>query len=218
MEEKISDSLLAFIDFLYAVVFGLVLAEFYEGIVNSQVLRFPEKLGGILLVIGVFYFLSWDWLHGRLLTLRNPYTRYRRFFIETLIAFSGYGAAISAIKRDAFFLIYVSFILILGASWAFVTLQEYPQSDDIRELEITEKFQPVAAIIALTFLFIRWYNWGDEPMVLGEISLIMFVGWIFVFLYELGQERRHAGIMFGPGVPFVSRERVGKVKQFFKNL
>jgi len=216
MEEKISDSLLAFIDFLYAVVFGLVLAEAYEEIINSETLGSLDKLGGILLVISVFYFLSWDWLHGRLLTLRNPYTRYRRFFIETLIAFFGYGAAISALQRNIFFLVYVSFVLWLGASWAFVTLREYPQSDDIRELKITETFQSASGFGPLIVFAFHRYNWGYEPMSPFEIVGVVLIGWFFVFVYELRQERPYTGIMFGPGVPFVNRERLEKIKRIRK--
>lgn len=216
MEEKLNDTLLAFVDFIYAVVFSLVVAEAYEEIVNSAELAWTDKLSGLLLVIGVFYFLSWDWLHGRLLTLRNSYTRYRRFFIEAIIAFIGYGAALAALQRSIFFLAYASLILLLGAVWAYETLKDHPGSEDGHELKTIILFQLPAAVVALVFFGFYLYNYDDLPIEFRFSAFLLFSGWSFVFGYEFFQVRKYRGIMFGPGIPFVSRERLEKIKQWFE--
>lgn len=67
LEERVQESLLAFVDFLYAVVFGLIVAKLFDDVVHGpdSVL---DKMGKVGFVGSVFYFLTWDWLHGRLLT------------------------------------------------------------------------------------------------------------------------------------------------------
>lgn len=78
MEEKMRNALLTFIDILYAVVYGLILVQTYDQVMMPTK-TLLEKANNLSLIIGVFYFLSWDWLHARRLTLTNPYTSYRRF-------------------------------------------------------------------------------------------------------------------------------------------
>jgi len=73
MEEKMRTALLTFIDILYAVVYGLILVQTYDQVIMPAE-PLGEKANNVLLVIGVFYFLTWDWLHARRLTLKNPYT------------------------------------------------------------------------------------------------------------------------------------------------
>lgn len=140
------NALLAFIDFLYAVVFALVLAETFTQVILPAEKVILEKATNLILVIGVFYFLSWDWLHARRLTLKNAYTSYRRFFIEVVIAFSAYGAALEAVRMEVTFLIYIFVGLFLGAIWAHTTLQEYPKSEDAVELRIIRWYQPLYTI------------------------------------------------------------------------
>ena len=141
LEEKIQDALLTFTDFLYAVVFGLIVAETFDKIIVSETKSYLEKTSNLLLVLGVFYFLMWDWLHGRLLTLKNPHKSYRRFFIEIVVAACGYGAANRAINARVAFLVYVVLILIFGALWAGRTMQEYPRSRDLSELKVIKIYQ-----------------------------------------------------------------------------
>jgi hypothetical protein len=101
-EERIQGFLLGFVDFLYAVLFGVILQQTFIDVLLVTTIPRPEKLVRILLVVGVFYFLLGDWIQGRLLTLRNPYHSYKRFFVEIMIAFAGYGAAIEALRADIF--------------------------------------------------------------------------------------------------------------------
>ncbi len=208
-EEKVQDALLSFVDFLYAVVFGLVLVQLFEQVISTQ-LAVQAKAGKVLLVIGVFYFIAWDWMHGRLLTFRNPYTGYRRFFIEILIAASGYGAARSALNSDARFLLYLAMTLVLGVWWAHVSLKEVPGSPDEKELRFIRIYQGIsAAAVCMFYLGIRAI-FGTELEWLGSL-LIIFIGYGFVFFYELFHERT-PGLLGGPGVPYLGREAMSKIR------
>lgn len=77
-EERIQAFLLGFVDFLYAVLFGVILQQVYSDVLIAENLQRLEKLVRVLLVVGVFYFLLGDWIQGRILTLRNPYRGYKR--------------------------------------------------------------------------------------------------------------------------------------------
>ena len=203
MEDKVHDSLLAFTDFLYAVVFGMIVGKIFEDVINATG-HWGDKLGKIALVGGVFYFLAWDWLHGRLLTLKNPYRGYWRFFLEIIIACCGYGAALGAVAASLSLLLYIAVILLLGVWWSTLTIREYPQSIDLRELRFVIRYQ----LVGFTFLLVfsatylaqvgtRIHPWVSIPYVLW--------GFLFVFIYELFIERP-PGMLGGPGVPFVNRE------------
>src|SRR3989338_4345872 len=212
LKEQVRASLLAFVDFLYAVVFGLVLAETYERIILSEELSVLNRAGNIILVLGVFYFLTWDWIHGRLLTLKNPYTGYRRFFIEVVIAFCGYGAALSAIRGQLSFMIGIVLILILGAYWARRTSREHPESPDSIELWIIQKLQTrVATVVSVAI--VAWYYMVGSMITLAESIYFVIFGWAFVLVYEVIVERP-GGIESGPGVPFVSKQQLRAVKFF----
>ena len=153
MDERVNDLLLAFVDFLYAIMFGLIVAKLFDGILLEPV-AFAHKAKSSLLVMGVFYFLLWDWLHGRLLTLRNPFPSYRRFFIEVFIACCGYGAAVRALEGRISFLCRIALILVLGALWARLTIQDYPESEDRYELSVIIGLRLVmAGIITVSWVF-----------------------------------------------------------------
>lgn len=211
MEEKVRDALLAFVDFLYAVVFGIIVAQLLDQVLtaNESVL---EKGGRIFLVIGVFYFLTWDWLHGRLLTLKNPYKGYRRFFLEIIIAFAGYGAARAAILGEITLLYYTGIILVLGAWWARMTISEYPNSDDIQELRFIQWYQ-LTAFVGQLLVTIIWYRSLGPTLAWWGAMLLNFFGMAFVFVYELRIERV-PGILGGPGVPFVSRQVMTRIRRW----
>lgn len=208
---RITDTLLSFIDFLYAVVFGLVLAETFENVIEKEEKTFLDKSGNILLLIGVFYFLAWDWLHGRLLTIRNPYRRYRRFFIEALIAFCGYGAALDAIGMKVSFLVYIALILLLGALWARFTSKEHPASVDEKELRVIAVWQSVMTGVTIS-VYIVWRHAVGEKLILQQAMLFVLVGWFFVFIYE-AFILRPAGVGAGPGVPFINKQRMDGVRE-----
>ncbi|OGL85734.1 hypothetical protein A3I40_03070 [Candidatus Uhrbacteria bacterium RIFCSPLOWO2_02_FULL_48_12] len=212
LREQVRASLLAFVDFLYAVVFGLVLAGTYERIILSEELSVLNRAGNTILVLGVFYFLTWDWIHGRLLTLKNPYTGYRRFFVEVVIAFCGYGAALGAVRGRISFMIGIILILMLGAYWARRTSREYPESPDIWELWIIQRYQARHAVLVSIVTIAWYYVFGSTITFVESISFVAF-GWVFVLVYEVIVERT-SGIERGPGVPFISRRQLKAVKSF----
>ena len=158
MNEKLADqiqgSFLTFVDFLYAVVFGLVIVQLFDQALLTAT-PLSGKIGRTLIVAGVFYFLSWDWMHGRLLTLRNPYQKYRRFFIEILIAACGYGAARTALSGEPIFLLYIVGILLLGVWWAGKTRLEITESSDHHELEFLQLYQSIATLVVF-WLYQYW--------------------------------------------------------------
>jgi len=209
-EERMRSALLSFVDFLYAVVFALVLAETFTRVILPVEKTILEKTSNLILVIGVFYFLSWDWLHARRLTLKNPYTSYRRFFIEVVISFSAYGAALEAVRMEVTFLIYIFVGLLLGAIWARSTLQEYPQSEDAYELRFIQRYQTRYTFVGVSALFL-WYYLISAIIRLQESIAFVLFGIIFVFWYDLRVDRP-AGIMGGPRVPFINKNRVDRIR------
>ncbi|MBI3115088.1 MAG: hypothetical protein HYZ09_01175 [Candidatus Kerfeldbacteria bacterium] len=215
MDEKVNDALLAFVDFLYAVVFGLIVAKLFDDILLEPILL-TVKVKSSLLVLGTFYFLLWDWLHGRLLTLRNPFPSYRRFFIEIIIAGCGYGAAARALEGKVSFLFYIALILIVGSIWAVATMREYPRTEDRRQLAVIPRLQLVVMVIVIAF----WLLW--ERLVGPEVGLpmtatLIAIGWVAVLIYELAI-RRQAGIQAGPGVPFVSFQALEQFRAILKRF
>ncbi len=201
-EEKVSESLLVFIDFLHAVVFGLIVSEAVEKTLLEGSIPTGEKIGRLVMLLAAFYFLTWDWIHGRLLTLRNPYTRYLRFFLEILIAACGYGVALTALARSMNMLLFIAAILLLGAGWAKITMLEHPQSADMGELRTVLWGQLLVILLTLGFYAynLRFHH-GSTGIPQGLIILVG--GWFMVLFYELAVERREQGILGGPSVPFL---------------
>lgn len=161
-------------------------------------------------MLGVFYFLLWDWLHGRMLTLRNPYPSFRRFFIEVIIACCGYGAAARALEGKVAFLFYIALILVLRSIWALLTILDYPKGEDRRELTVIIVLQLTIALIVGAF----WIFWerGVGPTVSPlQTFILIALGWGAVFVYELAIRRR-PGIQAGPGVPFVPLSRLERIR------
>jgi len=211
MEEKMRSALLTFIDILYAVVYGLILVQMFDQVIMPAK-PVVEKANNVLLVIGVFYFLTWDWLHGRRLTLKNPYTSYRRFYMEVFIAFLAYGAALNALRVQIFFLLYILLGLLTGAIWARSTLKEYPESEDKLELRIIQRLQTTYTI-AGTLLYLHWYIYVRRVITVYESVLFIVIGYIFVLTYDILVERPD-GLMGGPGVPLISRNIIKRIQRF----
>lgn len=209
MDEKVNDALLAFVDFFYAVVFGLIVAKMFDDILLPEV-HLSDKAKSLLLVLGVFYFLLWDWLHGRMLTLRNPFPSFRRFFIEVIIAFCGYGAAARALEGKVALLFYVMLILLLGVLWAELTILDYPTGDDRHELTVIIKLQLVMAVVVGIF-WVCWEREVGSQVNLFETLTLIALGWGAVFGYELAI-RRQPGLQAGPGVPFVPLSKLERVR------
>jgi len=219
VEEKIQDSLLAFVDFFYAVVFGLILAQTFDEIILKDVdpktlkeISVVDKCSNLLLVSGVFYFLCQDWLHARNFTLRNPYTRYRRFYLEVIIAFVAYGAAISAVKIQASFFFYIFFGMLLGTLWIFLTLKEHPKSKDRRELIIVGIYETLVAVCGL-IAYILWYIFSNKVIGLGESLAFIF----FSFFFTIGHDillPQPIGLMGGPRTLLIPRKIVDKIGNY----
>jgi hypothetical protein len=230
--KTITETLITFVDFLYAVVFGLILADTSTSILqNDRLPIWPTKAMRLLLVLAMFYGLLWDWLHGRLLTKRNHYRRYGRFFLEILIAFSGYGAAIESVRSSVFCLFYISLVLLFGAVWAWTALYEFRINHDTkgfksilrvlvkqRDVKDIADGQELRAIVWMQVLFatvglLAWaLRVGDDiTMSSMETGLVVIVGWLFILCYELCLPRV-AGIAGGPGVPFVSKKSVRRLR------
>ena len=211
-EERIVSFLLAFVDFLYAVLFGFVLQQLHEKVLIAEGMSYYDKATRVLLVIGVFYFLMGDWISARLLTARNVYTGYRRFFLEVIIAFSGFGAAIEVLRAHPFFLGYIILVLVVGAYWAHCTIVEYPKSSDLLELNAIRVVQPITAIAGGISSYL-WYKYVGELFSLRGAGMLFLLGWLYEFFYELSAPSLY-GLAGGPTVPFVSKERMIAMRQF----
>ena len=213
-EKKVAESLLIFIGFLYVVVFGLIIAGIFRDVLMPEDKPFSEKAVAILMVLAAFYFLVWDWLHGRLLTLKNHYSRYSRFFLEALIAACAYGVAFAALRGSIFILQFIALVLLLGSAWATITLREYPKSRDKRELKVIQEDQLYWGIVSEGFFIFCYFAVGTEINIVIAITIVVF-GWLFVFFYER-QIKRQKGLLGGPGVPFLKREIMEKIRQKFR--
>ncbi|PJE64914.1 MAG: hypothetical protein COU90_00140 [Candidatus Ryanbacteria bacterium CG10_big_fil_rev_8_21_14_0_10_43_42] len=66
-EERVQGFLFGFVDFLYAVLFGVILQQTFTNVLLITTIPRPEKLVRILLVVGVASFL-WYWYVGQLLS------------------------------------------------------------------------------------------------------------------------------------------------------
>lgn len=212
-EEEVRKASLTFVDFFDAVIIGIVLLQVFEKILIPD-LPLLDKVNRLALTSGVFYLLMWDWLHTRLLTLKNPLYRYRRFFMDVISSFFGYGAALRAVNAKLSLLVYIALILILGAWWANCALFENPQSEDRKELEYTQILQLFAAIVLLYSFIFESYVRKKEVISIGWSAFWLFMGWVFVFAYELFLTRSQ-GVMGGPGIPFLNRKQVAFLKSFF---
>jgi hypothetical protein len=213
-EERVQGFLLGFVDFLYAVLFGVILQQTYSDVLLAEGLQQSEKLVRILLVIGVFYFLLGDWIQGRLLTLRNPYRGYRRFFVEIMVAFAGYGAAIEALRADILFVVYIMLVLFLGAYWARSTLRELLDERDFRELRVIMTIQSITAVTGGTASLL-WYWYVGQLLSFGGMAMLYVIGWLYDLSYDLFAPSRE-GLAGGPAVPFMSDRNVERLRRFLR--
>jgi hypothetical protein len=133
MEEN--KHLLRFIDYLYAVIFGLVVRALYEEIVSPGCLFYFNECGAFdisrtitsfILFFGAFWFVVVDWLDSRGLNEKYAHRTFRRFFIDVGIAFLSYGVFLFALKRQVYVLLFMAGIHVLGAWWAHRLKKEYP--------------------------------------------------------------------------------------------
>ncbi|MBI2100350.1 MAG: hypothetical protein HYT48_03385 [Candidatus Vogelbacteria bacterium] len=214
VEQKVQESLLLFIDFLYAVVFGLIISETAKKVAVSGSTT-KDWVGTFTHVTGitmVFYFLTWDWVHARILTIRNPYKGYTRFFTEIGIAFCAYSMASQILEKELSFLLYTAAILLLGVWWAQKTLRDYPGSEDRSELKTIQKLQSlVGVVVVIGFIFLRLVL---HLTTINSVTMLSVValGWLFLVFYEM-RIPRVPGISSGPGVFLLSRRDVKKIRE-----
>ena len=216
MEKDIRSSLFTYVDFFDAAIFVFILAEVMTKVIDTQ-LSLLEKTNRISLVMGVFYLFTWDWVHTRLLTLKNPLTRYRRFAFDILGSLFGYGAALRALQAKPTFLIYVAVILFAGVLWAIAVMREHPESEDKTELETAESLQTiVAGVLVVAYLYLHIVL---EVGAVGILETIFYLGggWAFVFYYEFCLDRE-SGILGGPGILFLSRQRIDVLRVKFSRF
>jgi len=98
----------------------------------------------------------------------------------------------------------------MGAAWARSTLKEYPESEDGYELNFIRLYQSWYAFAGIAFLLL-WYDFVSQEIRFQEAFLFLFLGWFFVFLYDLRIERPE-GLMSGPGVPFLNKSQMDAVR------
>ncbi|MDP3790960.1 MAG: hypothetical protein Q8R38_02830, partial [Candidatus Omnitrophota bacterium] len=173
---RLLDVLIRFVDFLYAALFVAIVRESYEWVILGSVPTVYERTYRLALIAAVFYFFARDWLHGRILTIRNPFTRYRRFFTEVAIAVAGYGAAVGAARGEVTFVFYVAFMLAMRAVWAWGTIREHPGSSDRREISVLRDFQLLVGLLVAVTGFL-WHLLGDEMVTMGLAVLFIVGGW-----------------------------------------
>ena len=206
--------LVTFSDFIYAVVFAIIVQQTFDQLVNDNDLSFLAKIPRLLLLGAIFYFLIWDWILGRILTIRNPYRGYTSFFYEVLIAIFAYGAASAAINDNVLFLLHFSFILFFGGLWARRMEQQITERRDLQELCMVQTLQFIGTLITLVF-FIWWCLFVGLKISGKLITIMVLGGWAFILAYEM-MVPRYSGVTAGPGVPFLARSNVRQIRRFLR--
>jgi hypothetical protein len=105
-KEDVRGVLICFTDFIYAVVFVLIVQKVFDDLIEKKI--DANCIIRILLLGVMFYFLTWDWVLGRILTLKIPYKSYTRFFYEILIAAFAYGTVAAILQDKALFLYFLA--------------------------------------------------------------------------------------------------------------
>lgn len=224
MKDGLHNALVAFVDFIYAVVFTILVQQTFDRVINEASLSWSEKALRLLIVVAVFYFLAWDWIVGRILTLRHPYESYSRFFFEVLIAAFAYGTANAAVEGKVSLLVCFAFLLLAGMFWAMRTERQVERTDqwevhskrDAQELCMIQSLHFSGAVVALIF-YCWWESQVNSKATWTFGVIIVFALWCFVFAYEL-MVPRQKGIIAGPGVPFVGRSNLRKLRRLIFEL
>ncbi len=209
--KDVREALITFVDFIYAIVFAAVVEKAYDEILAKETLSLASKLTRLLPIGAIFYFLAWDWITGRILTIRNPYKTYTRFFIELAIAACAYGTAASAISGSLDTIRFFAWLLFFGGLWARKTDSQLAEERDKRELCITQSLQFTASGV-LSLIYITLFIFGpiNSPRTLGVLAPVAI--WTFIFVCEVLVPRQN-GIDGGPGVPLVRRRYVKAIRR-----
>jgi hypothetical protein len=215
VKDEVHQALLTFIDFIYAIVFALIVQQSFDEIMDvkgSDIWpKIEHELSHLFLLMAIFYFLAWDWILGRILTLRNPLKSYSRFFLELLIAVFAYGTANAAIKGKLSFLVYLSAVLLLGGFWARRTERQLMYKFDLQELCIIQVLQFSCSGLILS-VYLWWHFIVRTGISVGLVAFIFGGLWLFIFIYEIAVPR-YKGLIAGPGVPFFNRPLVRKIRK-----
>jgi hypothetical protein len=210
-ETDLNEALLYFIDFIYAVVFGFIVQQSFDGIINSA--AFPSWHAVLILALaaGISYFLIWDWVLGRILTLSIPYRSYTRFFCELSIAAFAYGTVSAAMKEAIIFLVHFALVLLFGALWAWRTAAHVKNTRDAQEICVIQRLQFTGfGIILVFFLWWKYMVKAQVTKILITETLVLI--WILILAYEMVVPRA-PGVIAGPGVPFIPRSDVRKLRR-----
>lgn len=205
MKEKQQDALVVFTDFIYASVFALMIQQAF-----TDALKVPLSMDDALrlfLLATFFYFLAWDWILGRMLTVQNPYECYRCFFCELAIASFAYGMVHAAIQARLSSLVFLAAVFAIGALWAMLSKRARVDSESTKEFDLITYSHGFAAAC---FLLI----WAYVPGGSMESSVAIIVGillWVFIVFYELLVEREsNTGLEAGPGLAFIPSSWLAK--------
>jgi hypothetical protein len=212
LSAEVNQALVTFIDFIYAVVFGLIVAQAYDTIINDGGLLSDNNGAKLLLLLGFSYFFSWDWILGRILTLRNPYHNYTRVFCEILVAACAYGTVSAILKGKLTFLLHFALLLFSGAIWAQRTEARAVPRDapELCTIQVSQYFG--------TALFILLYFvWPEKTITWALAIYIVTILLVLVLVYEMWVPRPK-GILGGPGMPFLARSDMRWIKRRGRRL
>lgn len=213
--DEIQTALVRFTDFIYAGVFALVVRQAVDDIIAKEELLSATTTARLFLLLVVFYFLAWDWIIGRILTLNNPYQSYTRFFCEVLIAAFAYGVASNAIRGDISFIVYLGLVLFSGGIWAMRT-EPHANKNDKQEMCTIQTMQFTASVLVILF-WVFWRIFFGDSISWSLVSVIAIAMWFFILAYEMFVPRRE-GVNGGPGVPRLNRKRVRKLRRWLNGV
>lgn len=205
--EQAHHAIITLIDFVYALTFGFFIAETFSEYGRKGWVYMRENFE-ILVLVGWFsYFFVWDWILGRLLTIRNPLRGYTVVFCELVLAAMAYLTIAVLLRNKMDFLIPFILFLTFGVVWAYRTFPKASKRDrrELSAIVVTQFFG------ALVFAYFAAF-WIGRPLTWNKAVQIIFVLVSIIFVYEIGVPRAK-GILGGPGVPFVPRSRLRWIRK-----
>jgi len=211
-------ALLVFLDFVYVVVLGDFIHHFFEKILfdkqSNQILSLDlHHFWVFLFCVGIFVFVTYDWLHARSLTLIFHYKNYGRFFLDLGIAFLSYGALMRAVDAvdgaekghgPAVAGFYVILILAAASVWALYVLVREKPPRPLRGLFARIAFSHTLCAILLFFVLVN----PNPPEATWQpvIFALVFIETLFIIddavLVMLVEDK---ALWRGPHAPLVPR-------------
>lgn len=212
LTKQTQEALVTFIDFIYAVTFGFIVGQAYDTIINVDGPITEQSVMRLLLSATCFWLFAWDWIIGRVITIRCPYSGYTRVFCEIAIAACAYGTASAVFRGNTIFLLHISLIFLFGAIWAMRT-EPRASDGDVRELRIMRATHFASS--AMLFLF--YLAWRGRPLTWSKAMQVMVIVGFLTFIYEILVDRPK-GIIGGPSFPFLVRSRARFVKRIVRRI